>query len=141
MAIAHSHVLPELVSQGLVTDIDEFTSDVELEWDDFNQNVLDAAIYDGNYFAVPIDTHPQIMYINNDLVEEAGLLNEDGTPMMEETPEGFVEFLTTLKENLPDDKMAFSFSNAGEDPYRIWWALYNQMGGEHIVSGDLDNPD
>lgn len=141
LAIAHSHVLPELVSQGLVTDIDNYASDVGLEWDEFNQNILDATIYDGSNYAVPIDTHAEIMYINNDLVEEAGLLNDDGTPMMEETPEGFVEFLTSLKEALPDDKMAFAFSSNGEDPYRIWWALYNQMGGEHIVSGDLDNPD
>lgn len=141
LGIAHTHVLPELVSQGLVADINDFSADVGLNWDEFNQNVLEATIYDGNHYAVPIDTHPEIMYINTDLVDEAGLLNDDGTPNMEETPEGFVDFLTTLKEALPSDKMAFAFSNNGEDPYRIWWALYNQMGGEHIVSGDLDNPD
>lgn len=141
LAIAHSHVLPELVSQGLVTNIDDYASDVGLKWEEYNQNVLDNVVYDGNYYAVPIDTHPEIMYINNDLVKEAGLLNDDGTPMMEETPEGFVEFLTKLKEAMPDGKMAFSFSTAGEDPYRIWWALYNQLGGEHIVDGDLENPD
>src|SRR5690625_5148473 len=141
LGISHTHVLPELVSQGLVTNIDNFASEVGLEWDEFNQNVLEATIYDGSNYAVPIDTHPEIMYINNDLVEEAGLMNDDGTPMMDETPEGFVEFLKTLKEELPDDKIAFAFSNSGEDPYRIWWALYNQMGGEHIVSGDLDHPD
>ncbi|MCH1626008.1 extracellular solute-binding protein [Ferdinandcohnia quinoae] len=141
LAISHSHVLPELVSQGLVTNIDDYASDVGLKWDEFNQNVLEATIFEGKNYAVPFDTHPEIMYINNDLVKEAGLLNDDGTPKMEETPEGFVQFLTSLKEALPDDKMAFSFSSAGEDPYRIWWALYNQMGGEHIVSGDLENPE
>lgn len=141
MAIAHNYVIPELVVQGLVTNIDEYASDVGLIWDEYNQNVLDATIFDGENYAVPIDTHPEIMFINNDLVQEAGLLNDDGTPMMEETPEGFVEFLTKLKEQLPDDKMAFAFSTNGEDPYRIWWALYNQLGGEHIVAGDLENPD
>src|SRR5690606_31146506 len=52
-----------------------------------------------------------------------------------------VSFLKQLKEAMPDGKMAFSFSTSGEDPYRIWWALYNQLGGKHIVDGDLDNPD
>lgn len=141
IAIAHTHVLPELVSEGLVTNIDVYADEVGLDWDDFNQNVLSSSIYDGQYYAVPIDTHPEIMYINNDLVEEAGLLNEDGTPMFDETPEGFVEFLTELKNALPDDKMAFAFSSNGEDPYRIWWALYHQLGGEHLVSGDLEQPD
>ncbi|MGP4039657.1 extracellular solute-binding protein [Gracilibacillus sp. D59] len=140
IGIAHSHVLPELVSQGLVTNINDYAETVGLNWDEFNQNVLDVTVYDGKNYAVPIDTHPEIMYINNDLVKEAGLLNEDGTPKFEETPEGFVNFLTSLKESLPEDKMAFAFSSTGEDPYRIWWALYNQMGGEHIVSGDLENP-
>ncbi|KAB8126379.1 extracellular solute-binding protein [Gracilibacillus oryzae] len=140
LAIAHSHVLPELVSQGLVTNINDYAADVGLVWDEFNQNVLDVTIYDGNNYAVPIDTHPEIMYINNDLVQEAGLLNDDGTPKFEETPEGFVSFLTSLKEALPEDKIAFAFPSAGEDPYRIWWALYNQLGGENIVSGDLENP-
>lgn len=139
IAISHSHVLPELVSQGLVVDIDDYAADADLEWDEFNQNILDVTIYDGEHLAVPIDTHPEIMFINNDLVEDAGLLNGDGTPDYEETPEGFVDFLTSIKESLPEDKMAFAFPTAGEDPYRIWWALYNQMGGEHLVTGDLED--
>jgi len=141
LAISHTNVLPELVSQGLVTDINDYATEVGLNWDEFNQNILDATIFDGNNYAVPFDTHAEIMYINNDLVQEAGLLNEDGTPMMESTPEGFVEFLKSLKEALPEDKYAFAFPTAGEDPYRIWWAIYNQMGGEHIVSGDMENPE
>ncbi|SFL60300.1 carbohydrate ABC transporter substrate-binding protein, CUT1 family (TC 3.A.1.1.-) [Gracilibacillus orientalis] len=140
LAIAHSHVLPELVTQGLVTNINDYAEDAGLNWDEFNQNVLDVTVYDGNNYAVPIDTHPEIMFINNNLVDEAGLLNDDGTPDFEKTPEGFVEFLTSLKESLPEDKMPFAFSSVGEDPYRIWWALYNQMGGENIVSGDMENP-
>lgn len=141
LAIAHSYVIAELVAEGLVTPIDDYAGEVGLNWDEFNQNVLEGVLFDNQHYAVPIDTHPEIMFINNDLVREAGLLNEDGTVKMEETPEGFVEFLVTLKENVPEGKMAFAFSNAGEDPYRVWWALYNQLGGKHIVEGDLENPE
>ncbi|ABO65786.1 Sugar transporter sugar binding protein [Geobacillus thermodenitrificans NG80-2] len=140
LAIAHSYVIPELVAEGLVTPIDKYASEIGLKWEEFNQNVLEAVIFEDKHYAVPIDTHPEIMFINNKLVREAGLLNDDGTVMMEETPEGFVEFLTKLKEKLPEGKMPFAFSNVGEDPYRIWWALYNQLGGEHIVEGDLEHP-
>lgn len=141
LAIAHSHVLPELVNEGLLMELDDYASKTGMDFADFNQNVLDVTVYDGKHYAVPIDTHPQIMYINNDLVRDAGLLSDDGSVEMEESPEGFVKFLTTLKEELPEDKMAFAFSSVGEDPYRIWWALYTQMGGEHLLSEDLENPD
>lgn len=138
LAIAHSHVLPELVNEGLLMELDGYASKVGMDFADFNQNVLDVIIYDDKHYAVPIDTHPQIMYINNKLVGDAGLLNDDGSVQMEETPEGFVKFLTTLKEALPEGKIPFAFSSAGEDPYRIWWALYTQMGGEQLLSDNLE---
>lgn len=141
VAISHTHVIPELVTQGLLLELDDYAAEVGMNFDDFNQNILEATIYDGKNYAAPIDTHPQIMFLNNELVSEAGLMNDDGFPNFEETPEGFVNFLTELKQELPDDKMPFAFSSDGEDPYRIWWALYNQLGGEHILSGDLENPD
>lgn len=141
LAIAHSHVLPELVNEGLLMELDDYASKVDMDFADFNQNILDVTVYDDKHYAVPIDTHPQIMYINNELVGDAGLLNDDGSVQMEETPEGFVKFLTTLKEELPEGKIPFAFSSAGEDPYRIWWALYTQMGGEQLLSDDLENPD
>ncbi|AMQ06232.1 extracellular solute-binding protein [Sporosarcina psychrophila] len=136
VAIAHTHVIPELVSQGLITELDSFTSN----WEGFNQNILDATVYDGLHYAIPLDTHAQIMYINNKLVAEAGLLNDDGSIKMEETPEGFIDFFSILKEKLPKDKIPLAFSNNGSDPYWMWWAFYTQMGGEAILTDDIDNP-
>ena len=89
IAVSHAHTLPELIDQGLIEELDSLGSEVGVNWDDFNQNILGATIFDDKHYAVPIDTHAHIMYINNDLVGEAGLLNDDGTVKMEETPEGF----------------------------------------------------
>ncbi|UOQ86812.1 extracellular solute-binding protein [Gracilibacillus salinarum] len=141
LAIAHTHVLPELVSQGLVQDLDSIGEEVGVKWDEFNQNILDATIYEDKHYAVPMDTHAQIMYINNKLVAEAGLLNEDGTLKMEKTPEGYVEFYQTLRDTLPEDKIPFAFSSSGSDPYWTWWTFYSQMGGRGILTEDsLENP-
>lgn len=141
LAIAHDYILPELVSQGLAVDLGEAASEVGINWDEFNTNILDATIFDDTHYAVPIDTHAQIMYFNNEMVDQAGLLNDDGTLQMEESPEGFVAFLQELKSSLPDDKMPFAFSTTGNDPYWLWWGLYTQLGGEHILSeDDLENP-
>ncbi|WP_413375046.1 extracellular solute-binding protein [Alkalihalobacillus sp. 1P02AB] len=141
LAISHTHVLPELVNQGLLQELDTLGLEVGITWDDFNRNILEATIYDEKHYAVPIDTHAHIFYVNNKLVGDAGLLNEDGTVKMEQTPDGFREFFTTLKEELPDDKFPLAFSTAGVDSYRHWWSYYTQLGGEHILTEDLENPE
>ncbi|WP_337018375.1 extracellular solute-binding protein [Oceanobacillus massiliensis] len=141
LAVSHTNVLPELVSQGLVQELDTYGAEVGLNWEDFNQNILESTVFDGEHFAVPIDTHPHIFFVNNQLVGDAGLLNEDGSVKMEQTPEGFVEFLTTLKEELPEGKFPMAFSTAGVDSYRLWFSFYSQLGGENIVTDDLDNPE
>ncbi|RCW77353.1 extracellular solute-binding protein [Saliterribacillus persicus] len=141
LAISHSHVLPELVSQGLVVDMTDIAADVGVSWEEFNQNILDATVYENQHFAIPIDTHAQIMYVNNELVEEAGLMNDDGSIDIEESPEGYIEFFKTLDEKLPEEKIPFSFSSTGSDPYWLWWAMYSQLGGDHILTEDnLENP-
>ncbi len=141
LAISHSNVLPELVNQGLVQELDTYGEEVGVNWDEFNPNVLDSTVFDGQHFAIPIDTHPHIFFVNNQLAGDAGLLNEDGSVKMEQTPEGFVEFLTTLKEELPKDKFPMAFSTAGVDSYRLWFSFYSQLGGENIVTDDLENPE
>ncbi|GAE94736.1 N-acetyl-D-glucosamine ABC transport system [Gracilibacillus boraciitolerans JCM 21714] len=143
VAISHDYILPELVNQGLAVDLGDIASEVGIAWDEFNSNILEATIFDDQHYAVPIDTHAQIMYINNELVGNAGLLNDDGTIKMENSMEGYLEFFHTLKENLPEGgNMPFAFSNSGNDPYWFWWGgLYSQLGGRGITTEDnLENP-
>ncbi|MNS31455.1 hypothetical protein D3C72_635120 [compost metagenome] len=112
-----------------------------MDWSTYNQNILDASVYDSKHYAVPIDTHPFIMYYNKALLKTAGLLGEDGKPMMEQSADGFIKFLTALKEKLPKGKYPFALSNTNDDPFRLWWALYSQQGGNDVVSDDLKSPD
>ncbi|WP_066195574.1 extracellular solute-binding protein [Gracilibacillus timonensis] len=141
IAVAHTHVLSELINGDLIVGMDELASEEGLDWDEFNQNILDATVFNGEHYAVPMDTHALIMFQNNELLREADLLNDDGSIKMEETPEGFIEFLTQLKEDLPDGKIPFAFGSEGGGLYWLWWAYYSQLGGEGIVSEDPDNPE
>lgn len=140
IAISHMHVLPELVNQGLVTELDNIASDVGVKWDEYNQNILDATIYDGKHYAIPNDTFGEVFYINNKFVDQAGLLNEDGSVKMEQTPEGFVKFLTTINEELPNTT-PMTMGTTGGDPFRLWWSFYHQMGGKGVLTEDLENPE
>ncbi|CQR56362.1 ABC transporter substrate-binding protein [Paenibacillus riograndensis] len=137
IGISHTSRLPDLINQGVVTDLDAVAGEAGVDWTTFNQNLLDATVVDGKHYAVPIDTHPFIMYYNKKLLKEAGLLGDDGKPVLEQSADGFLAFLKTLKEKLPAKTTPFALSNSNDDPYRLWWALYSQLGGNDLVSDDL----
>ncbi|WP_426452691.1 extracellular solute-binding protein [Paenibacillus sp. S-38] len=140
IGISHTSKLPELIKAGVVTELDETAKDVNLDWNQYNENILKSAMVEGKHYAVPIDTHPFIMYYNKKHLAAAGLLGEDGKPKIEPGPDGFVNFLTSMKGKLPQGVTPFAFSNNGDDPYRLWWALYSQLGGKDVISDDGKSP-
>ncbi|CDO03470.1 maltose-binding periplasmic proteins/domains [Oceanobacillus picturae] len=140
IAVSHAHTLPELVNLDVVEKLDSLAEEVGIDWSEYNKNILESTMFDNQHYAIPIDTHPHIFYINNELVGEAGLLNDDGTLKMDKTPSGYREFFNTLKNELPEGKFPFAFVTAGVDSFRHWWSYYSQLGGEHIVTEDLENP-
>lgn len=137
VGISHTSRLPDLIDQGVVTSYDDVAKDAGVDWSTFNQNLLNATVVDGEHYAVPIDTHPFIMYYNKKLLKDAGLLGEDGKPVLEQSADGFIKFLDTLKAKLPAKTTPFALSNSNDDPYRLWWALYSQLGGNDVVADDL----
>ncbi|WP_246470203.1 ABC transporter substrate-binding protein [Cohnella nanjingensis] len=137
VGISHTSRLPDLIDQGVVSGLDEVASATGVDWNSFNPNLLNATVVDGVHYAVPIDTHPFIMYYNKKLLKDAGLLGEDGKPVLEQSADGFVKFLTALKDKLPKNVTPFALSNSNDDPYRLWWALYSQLGGNDVIADDL----
>jgi multiple sugar transport system substrate-binding protein len=137
IGISHTSRLPDLIDQGVVTELDDVAEVAGVDWSTYNQNLLNATVVDGKHYAAPIDTHPFIMYYNKKLLKDAGLLGEDGKPVLEQSADGFMNFLKTLKAKLPAKTTPFALSNSNDDPYRLWWSLYSQQGGNDIVSDDL----
>ncbi|MEH7383352.1 ABC transporter substrate-binding protein [Bacillus sp. JJ1533] len=140
MAITHTSKLPELVTEGVVTELDDIAKSTNFDWDMLNKNILDATVIDGNHYAIPIDTHPYVMYYNKDILNDLGLLDSEGKPKFESTPEGFLEFGEKLKSDLPDNIHAISMPYKLLYPYRLWWSLYHQLGGNDLIAEDLVTP-
>lgn len=137
VGISHTSRLPDLIDQGVVNEVDTAATAASVDWNSYNQNLLSASVVDGMHYAFPIDTHPFVMYYNKKLLKDAGLLGDDGKPVFENTGEGFVKFLATLKEKLPAKTTPFAMAPANDDPYRLWWSLYSQQGGNDVISDDL----
>ena len=133
IGISHLSRLPEMIEQGLVEAIPAERSDAAgIKWKDFNQNILKSTIHEDVHYAVPIDTHPHVLYYNKDLLSQVGLLNAQGEPELGNGKEGFLNALETLKQGLPEGIFALSV-RGGTGTSWWYWGLYKQLGGSNFV--------
>ena len=51
-----------------------------LSKDDFAPAIWEAVQVDGKQYAVPLDTHPIVLYYNKDKLAAAGLIGDNGLP-------------------------------------------------------------
>ncbi|GGF22534.1 ABC transporter substrate-binding protein [Halobacillus andaensis] len=130
IAIAHASRIAELQSANLIESIEGPAEEAGIDWDTYNENIVNATMIDDEHYGVPLDTHALIMFANKTILDEAGVLNDDGMPEVGEGAEGFKDFLTQIQENTEDDVFPLSATSSGYSPLRIWWTLYSQMGGE-----------
>ena len=64
---------------------------------DLNDMDLDAVTFDGQIYAIPLDTHAEILWYNTDILEKAGVpINEDGT--LNITREQFDRLMADVKD-------------------------------------------
>jgi multiple sugar transport system substrate-binding protein len=133
IGVSHISKLPELVDKGVVIALDEYTTAAGTVWSDYPDNSRDGVTFDGKAYAIPLDTHAEITYVNTDYLDEAGItLNSDGQLDISNA-EDFEAILAKLKESVGEGNTVLSLPQAGDDPYRVWWATYFQMGGTPII--------
>lgn len=137
IGVSHVSKLPELVEQGAVESITPYLEELGIDLSTmYASNSLDSVTFDGEIYAVPLDTHAEILYYNTDILEKAGVeLNSDGQLDINSWDE-FVAVLDQCKAVMGDGESTVSLTNSGDDPYRTWWATYFQMGGTPLVNDE-----
>lgn len=137
LGVSHASSLPELVELGVVQPITSYLDELGVDMAaNYSQASIDAVTFNGDIYAVPLDTHAEIMYFNKDILEKAGIqLNSSGTMDINGVDE-FYALCDKIKAVLPDGSSVIACTSNGDDPYRIWWATYFQMGGTPIVNDD-----
>ncbi len=137
IGVSHVSKLPELVDQGAVVPIDDYLSQLGIDLSTmYSENSLASVTFDGSVYAIPLDTHAEIMYFNKDILSQAGVSpNADGQLDIA-SADDFKAILAKIKAVLPADASPLALTNSGDDPYRVWWATYFQMGGTGLVSED-----
>lgn len=131
----HASRIPLAVSQGVLSEITEDDwQKMGLGEADFAPATWDAVTIDGTQYAVPLDTHPIVLYYNKDLLREAGVLGDDGRPAGMDSREGFTATLQALKDAGVEFPLG-SVTADGNFMFRTIYSLVCQQGGE-LMTGD-----
>lgn len=132
VAIAHLSRLPLLAAAGLLepVDTDQFTR-AGITKDKFTPAAWSKATVNGTPYAVPLDTHPFVMFYNVSLAKKAGLLNAKGDDLLPLKGQAdFVDALQAMKQASGGDFGAVSTITA--DPstcWRLFSTFYSALAG------------
>lgn len=131
VAISHLTRAKPLWSGDLLEPItDADLASVGLKPADFSARPWDAQRTDGNTIAIPLDTHPIVMFFNQDVCAKAGLLDADKKIKALDSMDAFESALAAISK--VTGGVAMTIANvAGETatPWRVFWTFYNQHSG------------
>lgn len=123
--VLHGHRIPNYASRGLLTPMSDLLEAAGIDMADFTDNARGFVEYNGEIYGVPLDVHGHLWHINLDLWAEAGLVNDDGTPMFPEGKDGFLAAAEQFK-----DATGLPFVGMWTDGLsRNWMTFVYQQGG------------
>ncbi len=106
----------------------DMLAELGITQDRFLPDIWNRCTVDGELYAIPLDTHPFVLYYNVDICREIGLLdsNDQLIPLSgtDELIEAFVEARRVT------GNLGVSLSTGDVSPWRLWWTLYRQLDGE-----------
>lgn len=134
IGILHITRLAAYAPAGLLTPLDAgVLAKHGISPDKFLPAIWSKGQYNGKTYAIPLDTHPLVMYYNVDICKKAGLLDASGKlkPMM--GPTGVLNAFKAAQK--VTGKYGLALDSADVMLWRVFYALYTQLGGK-IISGD-----
>jgi multiple sugar transport system substrate-binding protein len=136
VAIAHLSRLPLLAEAGLLEPVEDAgVGAVGITKDKFTPAAWSKATVHGKVYAVPLDTHPFLMFYNVALAKKAGLLNAAGDnlkPM--HGKDDFINALKAMKDASGGKYGAVSANTA--DPattWRFFMTVYSGLAGPIVT--------
>ena len=78
--LLHSSRIPNYASRGLLTPLGDVLAGTGKDADDLTTTARGFVEWNGELYGIPLDLHGHLWHINVGLWEQAGLVNDDGTP-------------------------------------------------------------
>jgi multiple sugar transport system substrate-binding protein len=92
-----------------------------------------AGLVDGKAYAVPLDTHPFVMFYNTDICAKAGLLDSSKQLIPWTSPEQFTDAMKKVKAVTKAYGGVVSINGDTSTPWRMFQSWYAQLGGEVLA--------
>jgi multiple sugar transport system substrate-binding protein len=131
----HASRIPLAVSQGILKEItaDDLKA-MGISEGDFAKATWSAVHVDGKQYAVPLDTHPIVLYYNKDILGKAGLLDANGKPTGLNGAANFKAAMQKAKD--AGAKWGIAGVTAdGNFMFRTIYSLVGQQSGELMTDG------
>ena len=144
VAVMHGSNLPDYTTRGLLRPLDDDFKASGVDPSDWTDPARGAVTNDGKLYGVPFDLHANLWHVNVDLFKEAGLVDDDGNPILPSSREEFIQQAQTMKETTGMDYLA---TDASQFPIgvRIMFTLVWQQGSDLIsadgAAGTVDTPE
>ncbi|MDF1522288.1 MAG: extracellular solute-binding protein [Trueperaceae bacterium] len=108
-----------------------------IDVDDWAPAAREAVTFDGRIYGVPMDAHANLWHVNMELMEAAGLVNADGTPILPSSPEELLAHAQQVKDATGADYLAADFAQFPIG-VRLVMTLVWQQGAELFADGVAD---
>jgi multiple sugar transport system substrate-binding protein len=132
VAVVHATRLPSFAPAGLLEELTpEMLARHDLDADRFLEEPWKSGQSGGRQYAIPLDTHPFVLYYNTELADKAGLLKGGKLPGLD-GPDGLLDACKAVKEET--GKTGLVFETRGVTPWRIFLTLYSQLGGPPVIT-------
>ncbi|MFQ6144131.1 extracellular solute-binding protein [Streptomyces seoulensis] len=145
VGITHLSRLPLLAASGLLEPIGNTgATELGVTEDRFTPAAWKKATVDGTAYAVPLDTHPFVLYYNVDLAKKAGLLDASGDGLVPlKGKEDFLHAVKAMKETAGAQYGAvMSITADPSTAWRYFSMIYSGLAGPVVTDSgtkvDLD---
>lgn len=132
VAVLHLSRLPGFAPGRLLDPFDlGLLAEFGVRSTDFPAEIWQRGTVGGKQYAVPLDTHPFVLYYNTEVCRKAGLLGPDGKLKPISGADAFTAALKAAKAATGKPGISFETLGSGTvGPWRLFSALYSQTGGQ-----------
>lgn len=132
--VLHRSALAEFAGLGALADLTDDLAAVGIDPGDWADAARDAVTVDGRIMAVPMDFHANLWHVNMDLMEQAGLVDDDGAPILPTSPEELLEQAQMVRDATGQDYLAADFAQFPIGVRLVLSLMWQQ--GENIFTED-----
>jgi multiple sugar transport system substrate-binding protein len=145
VGISHLSRLPLLAAAGLLEPVENAgVADLGITPNRFTPAAWHKATVDGTVYAIPLDTHPFVLFYNVDLARKAGLLNAAGDNLkpMKGTSD-FIDAVKAMKEAGASYGAVMSITADPSTAWRYFSMIYSGVAGPVVTDSgtriDIDD--